>query len=751
MENSQPKEIVNVLFSDDETGLPPSNTEQPTEQPKNPLDSEDVQARYRKYRACFDSEWELQGDNRILQARDEAFYDHNQWADEDRTVVEGRGQKCTVMNKIKIVCDWLIGNERKNKIDGNVIPREGADVALAEPKKELLQYVDDANKGQYARSASCEKQIKAGVGWLEVGMHRDEDKEPAFLRNEDWRNMWYDSNSREPDYSDARYVYRRRKVDLDIAVKLFPERKDELEAAAIDALEQWDSGLDDEFSANGNGGIPLQDSDGYRTLRTGGMNTLGGSNILNGAKARPMVDLIECWYREPLKPGQKILGGGQDATLWQARILKGDIYDETDPLHNYLLDNQICSLYDTTKLYTRCMVWEHRTGLVCQDVASPYRHNRIPFIPIWCWRESATGAPYGVPRGLISTQEDINKRYSKALFMLTARQVLAENNAIDNEIEFMKNLANPMGLMKTNEGKLGSVQILGINMTEAQYHTQMLQMLDSFIVQNSGIQQDNLGMETNAQSGVAIQKRQNEGSLTTYAIPDNQTIAFETAEQLMLSNIEQFYTDRKLIRILGARSKVDFLRINDVDEDGNEINPIYKSQADYKISTQDHRETMRMAQFEELGKMLGQMPEDLKVALFDLYLDESDLKNKDVLVSRTRKITGQTDPDDPQAEQAQQPDPSQQLQMQTMQAQLEKVTAEIALLQEKAKSEQVNQQVKLQGVSYDDREMKTREARTLSDIQTKDHQKLMALPDRMSGGYDEKGMQSNNEGGPNPV
>ena len=85
-------------------------------------------------------------------------------------------------------------------------------------------------------------------------------------------------------------------------------------------------------------------------------------------------------------------------------------------------------------------------------MASPYRHNRFPFIPIWCYRKGRDKTPYGMVRNLRDPQEDLNKRRSKALFILSANRMIADDDAFENWDEAAEELARPDGILKKKKG-----------------------------------------------------------------------------------------------------------------------------------------------------------------------------------------------------------------------------------------------------------------------------------------------------------
>ncbi|WP_312321207.1 hypothetical protein [Stenotrophomonas sp.] len=57
---------------------------------------------------------------------------------------------------------------------------------------------------------------------------------------------------------------------------------------------------------------------------------------------------------------------------------------------------------------------------------------------------------YGVVRRMVSPQDEINKRRSKALHLLNSRQVIAEKGAVDNREQARREMARPDGYVEVN-------------------------------------------------------------------------------------------------------------------------------------------------------------------------------------------------------------------------------------------------------------------------------------------------------------
>jgi len=137
------------------------------EAPIHPLDSPEAHRIHAKVLDYYYSALDAHFDNRIEQMLDYDFYDHIQWSDADRAVLAARHQAPLTYNKIKMALDWVIGTERRTRIDGVVHPRAQDDVELATVKGELLKYLSDTNRVPWARSQAFKDAAIAGCGWTE--------------------------------------------------------------------------------------------------------------------------------------------------------------------------------------------------------------------------------------------------------------------------------------------------------------------------------------------------------------------------------------------------------------------------------------------------------------------------------------------------------------------------------------------------------------------------------------------------------
>ena len=656
----------------------------PVKTRKSDLDSPANRKRLTKLRDWLEQETQRQAANRYQMALDADYYDSLQWSEEEAQVLLDRGQAPVVYNEIAPTINWMLGTERRTRIDYKVLPRRKEEGDLAEVKTKLLKYLSDVNGEPMARSRAFASAVKSGVGWLEIGVRGDESDEPIFYRAEDWRYVLYDSQSVEPDLADARYLFRTKWLDADVAEALFPERVGLVRQSVVDASSLEEEDADDPWYMGARvtePGSDYQRLGKYRPYDAGAL----------GEIKRDRVKLIEAWYREP---------GRRD--VFRSGPQAGEALDPGNPAHQAAVE-QGASTHDGLVMEVRIAIYCD-AGLLFEG-PSPYRHGRFPFVPVWAYRRQRDNAAYSPIRVMRDSQDSLNKRGSKALWILSSNRVIAEEGAVDDWEQLREEVARPDALIIKNRGKELTIdRDVGL----ADQHLRLMDR-DTLAIRNGGgVTAENLGRETNASSGKAIIARQDQGTVVTSELYDNLRWAVQWAGEIELSLIEQFFTGEKVVRLVGDRGTASFVEINTQDPmTGQVVNDVTASKADFVVSQQDYRDSLRLAMFESLFEIVGrlaQMNPDVALNMLDLVVEMADVPNRDELVARIRQLNGQRDPDSEptpeeqqqMAQQAAMEQAQQQLAMAQMEATVAKLQAEVDKVkadQEKAQAESINKRL----------------------------------------------------------
>lgn len=616
----------------------------------------------------YQRELDLQADARTKRAIDAAFYDGDQFTDEELAEYELRNQKPRVFNEIKPTVDWLLGGERRVRTDWAILPRTEDDSKPSIHKSKLAKYIDDINNARWHRSEAYADMTKTGEGWIAIEYLPNPDGDHQItIQHEHWRYMLADSKSRRRDMTDMQYLWRTKIIDLESLILHFPEKRQELInlSGDMDVLEQelLDEGLNS-----------TDPSDSERHLRSGTMN------FMNSAGDRDGVKVYEMWYKQTEKV--KLLRGEGS--------FNNTVYDPENPDHQVLKEHYGFTLAEVTRQQMYCAMYTDDTVLYRQK--SPYKHNRFPFVRRYAYLKDREGTPYGVIRSVIDPQSDLNIRRNKALHMLSSVRVVMEKGAVEDKEALAEEVARWDAIVEYNADKKLEIQE---GSDRANQQLNVGEQNSAYIRQISGVTGENRGMDTNATSGIAIQARQEQGTIISTVLTDMHSLGRKMEGELVLSLIEQFMDKPFQFRITADNLKdaVEFAKINDESEPETNIT---KTQSDFVVAERDYRTTMRQALSEQMMSSAAAIAQhtgnpDLAVSMLTAALDLQDLPDKDRLIDALRKAAGmpplsETEEERQQREQQQAQAQAQQQEMQQKQIELEmkERSAKIAELEARA-------------------------------------------------------------------
>lgn len=664
-------ELNTRTISDSPVDRLPTSEPAPEATDAEQAQADQLDATHKKLINWYRQELSRQEDNRFQQSLDDDYYDGLQLTEEDLQVLNQRGQPPMVYNVLANSINWICGSEKRGRTDFSILPRSQEDGPAAERKTKYMKYLSDVNRITFHRSSAFEDAIKVGIGWLESGYQDEDDGEPIFSRTESWRNVLWDSAGSWITQEDWRYLFRSRWVDLDVAkalVQHIPGAADKMERSATDSVVM--GGM---FMLDGDPAMDQAEADREIAVRM--------AHEVTGFH-RKRVRLIQCEYREP--EVVKRLRGGP---------FNGQVFDQTDPRHGEQVANGAAIVVD--KLMMRMRTALITPSEIIYDGPSIYRHNTFSLTPVWCFRRGRDGMPYGIVRNLRPIQDGVNKRASKALHILSTNKTLIEDGALSPDMkpeEFMDEMNRSDGVIRLAPGGLGRIK------TDAdrgldESHLRLMEHDVGMIQQVGGVTDELMGRKTNAVSGVAVQARQEQGSLATSKPFDNLRLAVQMDGEKILSLVEQFATEQKQFRVTNMRGTPEFVTMND----GLPENDITRSKADFVVSEADWRATMRQAANETFGDLLSKMPPQVALSLLDLWVETMDIENRDELVKRIRAINGQKDPD------ATQPTPEDLANQQAQQAQqqLQQQQQQLAMAEQQASIELKQAQAKKAGADVD--------------------------------------------------
>jgi hypothetical protein len=269
------------------------------------------------------------------------------------------------------------------------------------------------------------------------------------------------------------------------------------------------------------------------------------------------------------------------------------------------------------------------------DCKSPYIGEDAPTDhPYRAWSPyiDERGDRYGVVRDMISIQDEINKRTSKMLYMLSVRQTMGEKGAVDDVDRMKRESARPDGHIEFNPGKAFQFVDQSAN-TQGQY--ELLQEAKQEI-ENLGPNPGLIGRGVEQQSGRAILAQQNSGMTELSPVFENmREWKLETYRKDWIL-IRQFWNGERYIRITSDPQSIQWLNINTIQQDPQTGQMVVENQIaemDVDIILDEGPDTVTMR--EELVQQLSQLgPEAVPV---ELMIELSNLPEKEMILRRLQE------------------------------------------------------------------------------------------------------------------
>lgn len=419
--------------------------------------------------------------NEAQKARE--YYDGKQWTATERATLARRKQPCITINRIAGKIDFVSGMESRSRTDPKAHPREPNDEPAAEVATAGIRYVCDDNDFDSEWSEGFEQVLIEGTTGFEVCMKPNPQggEGDIKVRYIPWDRLVYDPHSAYHDFRDAKFVGEVVWMDLDDAIDSWPQHKAMLEESASRAFSSDDETTEDRPR------WVAHEADGRRRLKT-----------------------VHLQYRKG------------DA-WWLCTFVVGGFLEE--PMASPYLDR-----------YGRPTKTIH-----LQSAKVDSENNR-----------------YGAVKHLIGPQDEINHRRSKALDLISRRQFIYEKGAIDDVDATKRELNSADGALAVNPNKR----------FEMLDHSDMAMGNFNMLAEAKG-EIDSLGAnaaltgkDDRSQSGRALQARQQGGIIELEKVFARMRSLKLRIYQAIWFCMRQFWSAERYIRISGDDNRDVHLALN---------------------------------------------------------------------------------------------------------------------------------------------------------------------------------------------
>ena len=588
----------------------------------------------------------------------DAFYRGDQWAMEDIATLDAEGRPALTINTILPTVNTVLGEQSSRRADVKFKPRKGGDEEVANTLTKVFMQVADNNKLDWVeQQVFSDGLILDGRGYFDVRVDFSDSVEGEIrITAKDPLDILIDPDAKEYDPKSWNEVFETKWMTLDDIEEMYG--KDKAEALRFIAE---------------NGNSFGRDSVEYEETRYGDIDTredflgaqIPGEDEYRNVKASRVIErqhrkLTRCeYYVDPLTGDQR-----QVPEAWGDRKAKKFAKD-----HNLSI---ISKMKKKVRWTVTC------DQVVLHDDWSPY--DDFTIVPYFAYFRR--GKPFGMVRNLLSPQEQLNKIASQELHIVntTANSgwVVESGSLVGMTADDLEEHGAETGLVleyargTTPPTKIQPNQIpTGLDRISQKAATNIKAI--------SGINDSMLGTDSAEVSGIAIQAKQNRGTIMIQVPLDNLGKTRQYLAEKTLNLIQRFYTEERLIQITNEEDPMkprEPMIVNQMTPEGRIVNDLTLGEYDVVISTAPARDSFDEMQFAEAISLRS-----AGVAIpDDAIIEYSHLSKKAELAKRIRMITGV----EQSPEQMEMNAMQQQLAMQELQLGIEKIRAEIQKLQSEA-------------------------------------------------------------------
>lgn len=582
------------------------------------------------------------------------YYDGNQFDAETILRMRDRGLPILPINNIRKPINGVIGLQERNLTDFRVTGEETDKAELYDALSARMKVVERMTSADGACLDAFSSQVKAGLGWVEVGWEQDPFKYPIRVMDVPWREMDWDRAAKKADFSDATYFRRSKFYPRAKLIEAFPAQAELIRLAGSGNDTQWWN-------------EPEQFERGDSTFRDPSFWSYQQS-------VGDMVMPEEYWY--------KVSVSGYVVRMANDVVRQ---FDEKNPQHLEAYYRGLVQPKPAKFERVRVAFWLGPHRII--DRWSPLPHNEFPYVPFVAYIEERTGVPYGLIRDMRYLQDEINTRRSKMAWGLNAVRMIADVDAF-NDVpggwqRVQHEIARADAVIFKNRGTDVKIDEHG-QLNEQQYKT----YLDAqrAIQDVAGTPDPFLGdLDAKDQSGIAQQTRIDQTITTLGKINRNYRTARQKVGQLMFAHLvastkpgeEIAYEDKH-----GGKKVVQVNRIVEQQDGSRTIdNNLMLLQSQVTLDEVPSTPTLRANQFQEIARALSGLPPDLQSLMMPVLVEASEWRNRKEIADMLRKKLGLSEPTTPEEVAAAEREAQKQalvehLQMAEFQAKVEKLTAD---------------------------------------------------------------------------
>ncbi len=600
-----------------------------------------------------------------------AYYDGKQLSELQKYNIRQEELEERAINLVRPVINSVLGQEAKSRTDVKVEADDDSYADVAEVVSSKLKEAERETRAHMAVSDAYASMVKKGLGWVHVSKNADPLAYAYRVESIPIEEIWWDwRGQRGATLLDGcRWLVRKRFIDLDEIEAAMPDKREVLR----NSVNGWENYLDTTGVLLGEPETMALSSafDNERRFAL----TVNKHDWLDSA--RKMIKLFEVWYRVPAT-----------VVVLHMSPTKKVPYNPNDPRHIEAVSRGLVKVSKgiTSQIRRALYAGPHRL----LDEATDKRN--FPYFPFFAFRDDADKSPYGMIDGMIAPQDEYNERRLRIQWMLKARQVQMDSDALDPAYNSISDIADaimrPDLVAITNPNRASrNQQAITIRNDLSMQPEQFEVMADSkqLIQDTAGRYASQLGNRpAGVTSGIANSLLIEQGEQSMGEMNDNYTYGRRSTFEALVDEITSDFKAERMEVPIGTGKTRRVVVLNDWDP--NTAMPINQvADADIKTALAETPNTpafrqQTQQQIATIIQALGNNPQAIAI-LAPAYLESTNVANRQQMADDLRKMAGVPLPGDKNAQaqadqqQAQQVQAKQQLEQAAAQAEVEERTA----------------------------------------------------------------------------
>lgn len=508
----------------------------------------------------------------------------------------------TVYNEIKPKIDMLIGLAAQSKHEPLLLPVSSEDEALVQLMQGVLKHYRKQLRLARKELECFSHAVKCGRSLLHFWVDAANPFDPQVRATRvATYNYYLDSNCKEYDLSDARFLFIDKWLEANEIAARF-----DLDEEEVKHYAGYSGGFTSSSYAGTNSTVdlPVFFNEGRRKYR-----------------------LVENWYYQyekfiycinpltgnPERMDKKMFMQFKEALLSGIDTPKGRIQiqsvDQLNPIDSY--DKQY---------YYRIFSGDKEFA----GGKSPLKYNGIPCAFYGAYHDEDENTWFSAIKMQKDPQRALNtmRRQLQHLLQTLPKGILAhEAGVILNIDEYEQKSSEPNFHLEVISGGLERFKFL-----QQPQISPIYQMVDASMSQSmkdaSGIQNEMMGVQTSSREpGITVRQRQETGLAVLYSLYDNFRESRIAGDKILLSMLQQYVTTDKVIRIEGQDGE-QLLSINtQLNPQAPGFNDITAGEFDIQVSEQLESPTQRATTAQILTEFSQNNPGAVPAEVILDYLD----------------------------------------------------------------------------------------------------------------------------------